>query len=251
MEAGARTRLLAVAGLLFAAAFNVLAPAMASTQAVTISDTPQGGAYSPPTVTIAQDDTVSWSYAAGATQHTVTARPGQALSFDSGLLSPGGTFNKVFHLNKPAGTYSVTYYCKIHGSSSGPCNMCGSVTVSVPSTPPPTLTPIPTKKPTPAPTAAHTAAPTPVPTATHHHFFTAAPVFSTSPSPTPTESAVPTSTQDVGGLVQPSFSPLSSDIAFGQPKKSDHGALVGIAVAAAGIAIGGAIIVWYRVRGPA
>src|SRR5436309_2670003 len=116
---------------------------MAATRSVTIADDPQtGGTYSPSSITINQGDTITWSYPVGATQHTVTDRPNQGDTFDSGLLSSGGTFNH--HFTK-AGTF--TYYCKVHGSASGPCNMCGTVIVKAASTP----TPVVTKKPTPAP----------------------------------------------------------------------------------------------------
>src|SRR5438874_6331381 len=112
LDRRSRVKWFALVGVVLAVAFWCGFPAIAATHSVTISDDPQtGGKYSPSSIPINNNDSVQWSYPVGASQHTVSSRPGQAIAFDSGLISPGGQFSKQFKLNKPAGTYTITYYC--------------------------------------------------------------------------------------------------------------------------------------------
>jgi plastocyanin len=81
-----------------------------------------GFAFSPATVTIAQGDSVTWHYAGPDTNHSVTADPGQADSWDSDPgrsptaadHPPGTTYARRF--DKPG---SFTYLCKVHSSMHG------------------------------------------------------------------------------------------------------------------------------------
>jgi plastocyanin len=73
--------------------------------------------YAPSTIRVAPGDTVSWSWAGPDTNHSVTADPGQAESFDSegGVATPlidhpvGFTFSHTF---TRAGSF--TYFCQVH-----------------------------------------------------------------------------------------------------------------------------------------
>src|SRR3954467_2831808 len=86
------------------------APASAD-QSVSISNF----AFTPTTVTVAQGEAVTWTFAGPDTNHTVTASPNQAETFDSDpgttqpLHTPGSTFQNVF---KTPGTYAC--FCKVH-----------------------------------------------------------------------------------------------------------------------------------------
>jgi plastocyanin len=93
-------------------------------------------AFNPGSVTIAQGDTVTWTWAGPDTNHSVTAEPNQGDSFDSDPSGPpnslthppGSTFAHTF---KTPGTFS--YICKVHSF------MHGKVVVTGPggdSTPP-------------------------------------------------------------------------------------------------------------------
>jgi plastocyanin len=232
-------KLLAFLGALVVSGLAAGAPALAATGNVTISDSK----FTPEVITINLGDKVKWSYPTGATTHTATARSGQGVAFDSGNMVMGDTYTSPAF--SKAGTF--IYYCKIHGTPSGKyadCGMCGKVTVKAPTPPPPT---VPPKTPTPSPR--RTATPTTAPVVTARPVTTFATSTSTpspSPSPTPTMKPKPTAT-----LAFPSFSPVSSTVAFGTPENSSRGPLLGIAIAATGIAIGGGILVWYRLRGPA
>ncbi len=73
-------------------------------------------AFNPATLTVAAGTTVTWTNN-DSTTHTVTSTAGPA-SFDSGFVSPGGTFSFKF---TQVGTYE--YHCSIH------TYMLGSVTV--------------------------------------------------------------------------------------------------------------------------
>ncbi len=230
---------LALVGALLVTGVVASVPAIAATGTVTISD----NAFTPQQVTIKVGDKVKWSYPTGTVSHTATARSGQGVSFDSGSMVMGDTYTSPAFTK--AGTF--IYYCKIHGAASGAynnCAMCGKVIVKSAATPPPEITPIrtPTPKPkprTPAPTVRQTTAPLPV---------IAPPSDSPTPSPTPTPTATPKPTPTVE---LPTFSPESTAIAFGTPDSSNRGPLLGIGIAAVGIAIGGGILIWYRLRGPA
>jgi plastocyanin len=106
------------------AAAQVVAPARAAkTYAVKIADF----AFTPAKLAIAVGDAVKWNWSGTDVNHSVTAKPGQAESFDShpGLKladitrgPAGGTFSHVF---THEGTF--TYVCRVHP------DMTGSVTV--------------------------------------------------------------------------------------------------------------------------
>jgi plastocyanin len=112
-----------------------VAAAPASAADVTIKNF----SFSPTPLTIAQGDTVTWHWAGPDTNHSVTADPNQADSWDSDPAGPptsadhlpGSTFDHTF--NTP-GTF--TYLCKVHSS------MTGKVIVRAPGEgPPPDTTP--------------------------------------------------------------------------------------------------------------
>jgi plastocyanin len=72
--------------------------------------------FSPANLSVATGATVTWTWAMGATEHTVTFNdqaPGSA-------RQSSGTFQRTFGT---AGTYS--YFCSVHGASV----MSGTVTV--------------------------------------------------------------------------------------------------------------------------
>ena len=107
--------------------------ASASAADVTIS----GFEFKPANVTVPLHGTVTWHWAGPDTNHSVTANPGQADSFDSDPGKtptaadhpPTDTFDHVF--NTP-GTF--TYFCKVHSF------MSGKVIVPDPNGPPPDTT---------------------------------------------------------------------------------------------------------------
>ena len=99
----------------------------------------QNFSFMPSSITIAQGDTVKWTWAGPDTNHSVTSNPGQVDSFDSDPgrtpssldHPPGDTFSHTF--NTP-GTF--TYLCKVHSF------MTGKVVVNGPAGPdttPPTI----------------------------------------------------------------------------------------------------------------
>lgn len=67
-------------------------------------------AFSPASLTVPLGTTVTWTNNDGMT-HTVTS---DVTGFDSGNISMGGTYSKVFSV---AGTYS--YHCTIHPAMKG------------------------------------------------------------------------------------------------------------------------------------
>jgi plastocyanin len=79
-------------------------------------------AFMPSSITIGQGDTVNWTWAGPDTNHSVTAKAGQADSFDS---DPGKTPSSLDH--PPGDTFSHTfntpgtfnYMCKVHSFMSG------------------------------------------------------------------------------------------------------------------------------------
>jgi plastocyanin len=92
--------------------------ASASAADVTIS----GFEFKPTPVTIAQGDSVTWHYAGPDTNHSVTADPMQADSWDSDPTGPPGfathpigtTFAHRFDVQG-----SFTYFCKVHSTMRG------------------------------------------------------------------------------------------------------------------------------------
>jgi len=95
--------------------------------------------FNPSSLTIQVGDTVRWQNTGGA-PHTTTSDAGV---WDSGTLSPGGSFSRQF---MAPGTFA--YSCRIHPQ------MRGTITVSAPS---------PTSPPAPAPTAPVVPPPPPPP----------------------------------------------------------------------------------------
>ena len=100
----------------------------------------QNFSFMPASVTIGQGESVTWTWAGPDTNHSVTAKSGQADSFDS---DPGKTPSSLDH--PPGDTFSHTfntpgtfmYICKVHSF------MTGKVVVKAPGGPdttPPTLT---------------------------------------------------------------------------------------------------------------
>lgn len=161
----ARRRILGRAALLGA----ILALALAWLPGVSASPQPQAtvtvsvadNSFQPQSLTITAGDTVVWTNN-GSNPHTSTSDTGL---WDSGTLSPGQTFSRVFDT---PGTFP--YHCAFHQG----LGMVGTITVqaaapaatATPTPLPPTATPTsvpPTATPTPA-VATPTTTPTPAPT---------------------------------------------------------------------------------------
>ena len=95
--------------------------------------------FTPAEVTLVQGDSIIWTWRGPDTNHSVTADPGQAMTFDSDpgnstpAHPPGDGYGVTF---TEAGTFK--YHCKVHAS------MTGTVTVQPPPAPvtaqPPKLT---------------------------------------------------------------------------------------------------------------
>jgi plastocyanin len=117
---------------LITAAVIAFGAAAAPAQAADV--TIQNFAFMPSSITVAQGDTVNWTWAGPDTNHSVTSKSGQADSFDSDPGNtpssldhpPGDTFSHSF--NTP-GTFS--YFCKVH------TYMTGKVVVNGPGGAPP------------------------------------------------------------------------------------------------------------------
>jgi len=124
---------LALAGLLYAAC----AP---GDQTVTVGP---GLSFSPPGVTVAPGEKVTWNWAAGPHSSTSNAATGPEV-WDSGVLLTG-SFDHVF---TTPGTYP--YYCSVHSFPGGTA-MNGVVEVIAPATPTPSSTPTATPGPFTAP----------------------------------------------------------------------------------------------------
>jgi len=124
---------LALAGLLYAAC----AP---GDQTVTVGP---GLFFSPPGVSVAPGETVTWIWAAGPHSSTSDTATGPEV-WNSGVLLTG-SFDHVF---TTPGTYP--YYCSVHSFPGGTA-MNGVVEVSAPATPTPSSTPTATPGPFAAP----------------------------------------------------------------------------------------------------
>jgi plastocyanin len=85
--------------------------------------------FSPPSVSIALGETVTWHWAGPDTNHSVTSDPNQADSWDSDPMRaplaadhpPGDTFDYKF---EKSGTF--TYFCKVHPSMQGTVKVAGA-----------------------------------------------------------------------------------------------------------------------------
>ena len=173
----------AAIGLAVATLATLVAVSAGSAQAATITVAAMNYEFKPPTRTVVVGDAIRWTFSGDP--HSVTSRDGL---FDSGVMSPGGSFEFKF---TAAGTFR--YYCQVH-----PEQMFGTIVVeSATATPKPTIRPTATS--TPKPTVRPTARPaaTARPTATQAPAPTAAPaVASPSEPPAPTASVVPSPSPD-------------------------------------------------------
>jgi len=70
----------------------------------------EGNAFSPGTITVTANTTVTWTNKDGVA-HTVTSNTG---IFDSGTINANGTYS---HLFSTAGSYP--YFCSVHPSMKG------------------------------------------------------------------------------------------------------------------------------------
>jgi plastocyanin len=122
---------------------TVLALGAAAAPASAADVTIKNFSFNPTPVTITQGDTVTWTWAGPDTNHSVTADPGQADSFDSDPARPptaadhvpGSTFAHTFNTS---GTF--TYLCKVHSFMTGKVIVNGPGGEPPPDTTAPTLT---------------------------------------------------------------------------------------------------------------
>lgn len=94
----------------------VTAPSAAPTPcpaATTMTVTVKNFEFSPSEITVAPGTTVTWKFE-GPAQHTSTSDVGSALTWDSGLKSPGETFSFTFN---EKGTFA--YHCTPHPQMKG------------------------------------------------------------------------------------------------------------------------------------
>jgi plastocyanin len=89
---------------------TMAAPALADDHAVTVGP---GLSYSPDPVSIDVNDTVTWSWA--DFNHSVTADPNQAETFDSGVRNTGAMFGPE-QFTAPG---CIRYFCTVHGNTFG------------------------------------------------------------------------------------------------------------------------------------
>jgi plastocyanin len=150
--------------------------ASAAGHAVVIVGTPQSASFSPASLTIALNDTVTWSNDSPTIHYVVFAGAAPA------AVQNNTPYTKAF---TSAGTFS--YYCSKHPSMTGRVVVLGPPPTPAPTAPP---TRAPTAPPTPAPTVAPPPPP-PAPTVAPPP-PTAAPVIATPPPPPPATLAPPT-----------------------------------------------------------
>jgi plastocyanin len=167
--------------------------ASAAGYAVSIIGTPQVSNFTPASLTIAVNDTVTWTNDSPTVHYVVFAGASPV------TVQNNTPYTKTF---TSPGTFS--YYCSKHPS------MTGTIVVVGPATPAPTAppTPAPTAPPTPVPTAPPTPAPTlappPPPAPTVVPLATPAPVIRTAapapvwiaPAPAPTFAPTPEPTEE-------------------------------------------------------
>jgi plastocyanin len=168
--------------------------ASAAGHAVSIIGTPQVSSFSPASLTIALNDTVTWTNDS-PTIHYVAFAGASPVAVQNNT-----PYTKTF---TSAGTFS--YYCSKHPSMTGTIVVLGPPPTPAPTAPP---TPAPTAPPTPAPTAPPTPAPTvapppppaptpPLPTpAPVIRTVAPAPVWTAAPAPAPTLAPAPEPTEE-------------------------------------------------------
>lgn len=206
---------LRLAVLALAAPFVLPASPASAAPTVTVASF----SYTPSTLNVTPGTTVTWSWADGG--HSVTSDTG-AFDSDGPACPPtchaqGSTFTHTFGT---AGTFA--YHCRVHSS------MQGSIVVGQPSA-------TPTKTTQPATTPPATRTPTPSRTTT-------TPPTTAPPTTTPPTTAAPTTPPTTP---PPSPTPLLLDPA---PKKPKTGLAIGVGLAVAVLASGGAAAVWLRGR---
>lgn len=173
--------------------------ASATGYAVSIIGTPQVSAFTPASLTIAVNDTVTWTNDSPTVHYVVFAGAAPV------AVQNNTPYTKTF---TTAGTFS--YYCSKHPSMTGTIVVVGPAPTPSP-TPPPT--PAPTAPPTPAPTApptpAPTAPPTPAPTVAPPP-PTPAPVIRTL-APTPVTTVAPAPAPALAPTPVPSEEPVPTE----------------------------------------
>jgi plastocyanin len=206
------------------------APAAAATCDVHVGK--DGLSYTPSTLKVAPNTTVTWCFDG---RHTVT-EDGANPTFDSGEQTAGATYTHPF------GTTGASYYCTVHGHS-----MAGQIVVVTPSKTP-THTPAPTHPPTTRP-AATTPPPTRTPSPTTAP-TTAAPTSAApttaAPTGTPTTAATTSAPAETASPTE-SETPLPTTEPAGKPK-TGVAILAGLVLAVG--ALGGAGALWLRSRRP-
>jgi plastocyanin len=126
-----------------AAFFALAAPAWGANREVSVANFE----FAPATVTVAEGDTVTWTFAGPDLNHTVTSAPHQADAFDSDpgtaqpLHTPGSTFVHTF---STPGTYM--YMCKVHDFMQGKVVVTGPGGAPPPDTTAPTISSAKAKK---------------------------------------------------------------------------------------------------------
>jgi plastocyanin len=189
---------------LFALALLAVAGAQsvsAAGHSVTIVGTPQSASFSPGSLTIALNDTVTWSNDSPTIHYVVFAGASPI------AVQNNTPYTKTF---TSAGTFS--YHCSKHPAMTGTVVVLGPAPTPAPTAPP---TPVPTTPPTPVPTAAHpaptVAPPPPGPTAPPPP-ATPAPVIRTV-APTLVRTAPPTPAPTLAPAPMPSQEPTPTPMA--------------------------------------
>jgi plastocyanin len=185
----------------------------AASHSVTIVGTPQSASFTPSSLTIALNDTVTWSNDSPTIHYVVFAGASPM------AVQNNTPYTKTF---TSAGTFS--YYCSKHPSMTGTIVVLGPPPTPVPTAP---ATPVPTAPPTPVPTAPPTPVPTvappppaptpppPPPPAPVIRTLAPTPIRTTAPAPTvaptsmPSEDPEPVAVADVApsGTPEPTLEP--------------------------------------------
>ena len=233
---GGPVRLVVVAGLLAGAAMALAqisrpVPLRAAGENAEMRD----NFFVPDPIIVTVGDAVTWTNV-GFDGHTTT----------NGVRGDAGAGNAWDHLVLPSGSSpsvvfgtvgTVPYFCRIHPG------MDGIIVVEAPPTPTPTATATPTPRPTPTATAVPPPPP-PVPTATAT--ATATPKPPPAPTASPTATPAPTATPTIGATPT-SREPTSPPTP--EPRLPDTGdarlppsAVLLLAVAGAGLVLGGGLL---------